>query len=732
MARWYPLACAVMVTVSAEVAEKARISAEKARDRRERYEDKWRRENGMYANRDQARERGERSHHAAGELKYRDYPFVMWDGEAPSDTGYSLFGSSSGYEICKPHLTTEECFDLLLQAQREDPKVIHFWFGGRYDWDEITRQSIPLNKLARLKNGGALHWHGYRLTEIEGKVYTIQKEGVSVRIFEVSGWFHSAYATALRNYGIGVDNCMHGRIHCAGATGHACKCQCTLCRIELGKSKRGTETYADIATIRRYMRDELALGSPLMNRIRKITADAGFDLRSWYGPSALAKQLLTRNKVRDAMAECPRAVNDAACYAFAGGRFEPFRGGIITVPLDEADENSAYMHAALDLPNLAKGQWRYGKYFEPGKFAVYHIKYNDKSQPFDIMKPQPLFRRMSSGMVCWPKRVEGWYWGPEAELVKDDPGATFIESWIFDEDNVCDRPFAFVRELYRKRLVLQSLPDDNSSKQAEMAFKWALASIYGQLCRIVGWDKKRRKPPGTHQLEWAGYITSKCRAAMHMAAVSVGESLISIDTDSVTAMCHIDVPEGKQLGEWKVSHYDGGVYYQSGVYFAKTGDKWSKGKTRGTERRQNNSAGMSPELLSESIRTGMPIRLEPRRKYITTRMALNGQLAHHGEWRNHPGNVLEFGGGGKRYHNPKFCEKYCSGSVHVFMPALTGFSQRNIFDTFSVPHFLPWQHVGNSAAGPEIDLVEDLLWVDTEAIDADDEWLAELVRKETA
>jgi hypothetical protein len=346
------------------------------------------------------------------------------------------------------------------------------------------------------------------------------------------------------------------------------------------------------------------------------------------------------------------------------------------------------------------------------------------------MRPQPLFRRMANGMVCWPARVEGWYWSPEAELVKDDPAASFIESWVFEEEDTCDRPFAFVRELYRKRLLLQNLPDGNPSKQAEMAFKWALASIYGQLCRLVGWDKKHKTAPSTHQLEWAGYITSRCRADMHRAAIQAGDKLISIDTDSITTMGTVTVPEGRQLGEWKRADYDGGVFYQSGVYFARTGDAWSKGKTRGTERRQNNTAGMSPDLLSDSIREGMPIRLVPRRKYITTKMALNGQLEHHGEWREHPGNVLEFGGGGKRYHNKKMCQRYCSGNVHVFLPSPAGYSSSNIFDTWSVPHYLPWK----SNNQPEMDtsLLHDLLWSDTDSIDTDDEWLAELIRKESA
>src|SRR5215472_1131749 len=131
-----------LIAVPADMAERERIKYEKARARRERYEQRV------------GRKRHDLNESRIGGHKhtpYSEYRFVMWDGEAPQDTGYSLFGSSDGHEICKPHLTTEECFDLMLAAKQEDPETIFFWYGGRYDWDEITRQSVPLVRLSRLK-----------------------------------------------------------------------------------------------------------------------------------------------------------------------------------------------------------------------------------------------------------------------------------------------------------------------------------------------------------------------------------------------------------------------------------------------------------------------------------------------------------------------------------------------------------------------------------------------------
>lgn len=699
----------MIVGIPAEEAERARIAYERARERRRNYDA---RNNRARHDANESRENGH-----TRDVHYRDYVFVGWDGEAPADTGYSLFGSSAGHEICHPHLTTEECFDLLLDAKQENPFSIFIWFGGRYDWDEICRQSIPLRTLARLKEHGVVHWKDYKLTECEGKIYTISNGVTRVVIYEIFGWFHTAYARALRDYGTGTENCTHARDTCQDAS---CQCGCIVCRIEAGKDNRPEFTWADIKEITKYMRLELALMSPLMDRVRKLCLDAGFDPKGWYGPSALAKQALTRNKIYQYMDTCPEPVNEAACYAFIGGRFEEPCAGI-TGPGTTVDMNSAYMYAALDCPDLKQGTWRHGRNFEPGKFALYRVRYHDKTRPVDPFKIHPIPRRLRNGSVIWPHRVETWVWAPEAELVKDSPHAEFLESWVFDENAGAKRPFAFVKSLFEHRLALQALPKDNPSRQAEMAFKWCLASIYGQLARCVGWDKKKKLPPRTHQIEWAGYILSKCRAEMFKVAERCGNKLISIDTDSVTAMCDIDwVPIGRELGQWKKESFDTGLFYQNGVFYTESNGEWSKGKARGMERRNTGKLPVSPQLLTTAIQTLSPLKASPRRKYITTRMALNGQFKSHGQWKEHPGNTLYFGGGGKRYHNLKFCDRYCSGDLHRMMPHVP---LDNPFDFSSCKHKLPWKDADWKKFDPR--LIEDILFIDTERME---EWEVEIVK----
>lgn len=670
-----------------ELVDKAQAEWERKRDRQQR----WVKANPG------------KSHHSPDEIRYKDYRFVGWDGEAPKDVGYALFGSSDGDEICGKALTTVDFFELLISAKKRDKHTIFVWFGGRYDWDEICRRSIPLKKLSALKFGGTVHWNGYRIHEVPGKIYTIRRQvdgEPEVVLYEIHGWFHTPYAIALKNYQIGTP--------------------AEIERIISGKEDRPTFLWSEIEDIKEYYHLELKLMPPLMDRVRDIVLRAGFNPRGWYGPSALARELLTRHKVFKAKALCPDEVNNAACFAFAGGRFEGVRGGNIHVATWTYDKNSAYMHAALCLPNLAKGRWRHtnGQY-EPGKFAVYHILYRDNRQ-FYPLRIHPLFRRLKNGNVCWPARVEGWYWSPEAELVKDSPYAQFMEAWVFDEDDPTDRPFSFVKEVFRQRLLLQNLSPDNPSRVAEIALKWALAAIYGQLARVVGWDRKKRLPPRTHQIEWAGYILSHCRADMFRLGVKAGESLLTIDTDSVTSLCEIDGVElGKELGQWKVDKADETVLFQNGVFFTKHGGEWSKGKSRGVEKRAK-TPDLTPQMLIDAIEGDKDVKLTPRRKYITVKMALNGQYDAIGEWQDRPGNTLVFGGGGKRYHNRKLCWKYCSGEIHGFIPRPYGLEDP--FDIMSCPHVLPWKQKKTSGVHT------DTLWVNDDDL-LDEPWLAQLVEK---
>lgn len=628
--------------------------------------------------------RPDREHHP-------DRRFVGWDGEGPRDAGYALFGNSDGDEICQPRLSTAQCLNLLIEHKRQNRDTIDVWFGGDYDVSMILGD-LPRRCMAALHAYGKTTWKDWQLEHIPHKWFKVTHGAITVTVFDIHSFFDSGYYDALVSWEIGTPE--------------------DRAAIKKGKEGRADFIWIDIDSIRDYFRLELRLMPPLCDRLRDVFADAGYVPRSWYGPGALARMALRRHNVYDAMAVSPGPVAEAARYAFAGGRFELVKAGHFNQRIYNYDIHSAYPYFATMLPNLARGKWRYSERYEPNKFAVYRIHY-EAAIP-DSYRLYPLFRRLPNTGVAWPYRTTGWYWAPEAELVCNDPDATITGGWIFDEDDETDRPFAWLLEYYLRRQRLK-----NNKQAAEYTFKLIINSVYGQLAQRVGWNRKDGTPPGTHQLEWAGYITSACRAAVYKAARSVEDKIISIDTDGLYALAPIEVPIGDNLGDWEATEYDDGIFWQSGVYYLKRGDDWIKAKTRGIPKGTYTAEDLLKRVDSrESFKVYKNV-------FIGYGQADNGQWKARNTWERREHEYV-FGGSGKRSHLGRFggCNTHCSGDIHAL-------GQLQVFygpdgDPESAPHYLPWldngqemtdvKELGHFALSMEDPDSEELGWMKSQTL----------------
>lgn len=615
-------------------------------------------------------------------------PFIMWDGEGPQDAGYALFGNSENYELCHPYLGTTECLDLILACESDIPEAIHIWFGSNYDVSMICKD-LSWKHLSALRHFNKTVWQNYELEHIPGKWFQVKKDGVTAKLFDIHPFFQTSYVNALLSMEVGTSEDIE--------------------YLRSEKSRRSKFLYSEIETIADYWRTELRLGVLLANKLRSVFLESGFDVRSWHGPGSLANIAMRRHGVFDAMATTPPEVRIAARYAFAGGRFEMFRGGNIKGTIYNADIHSAYPHFARQLPNLASGRWRRTRNFESGKFGVYNIGYRARDRhPLSVY---PLWRRYASGEVGWPDRCEGWYWTPEAALVADNDDASFIDGWVFDEDDISDRPFAWLAEYYDRRRYLKKI-----GSPLEFTFKLIINSVYGQLAQRTGWDRKHRTAPRSHQLEWAGYITSSCRAEVYKAAKKCGDKLISIDTDGIYAMCPIDgLDTGENLGQWECEEFDGGVFWQSGIYSLRIGDKWTKGKTRGIPKGQY----AATDLIA-ALEAGEPLRLT-KHSFIGYGLALNGQRDKMNTWQDTDHEIL-FGGQGKRYHNTQlWCgRKGCWNGVHEFIPRTVQFTPEA--SVASEPHYLPWLENDPIVEGKKRNISDETLF-DLNSLDEDEEWV---------
>jgi len=602
-------------------------------------------------------------------------PFCFWDGEEVKDGGYCLFGASVGGArpdattyILGKHLRTTDMLELLLDVAEACKSASHVAFAFDYDVNYILN-ALDWSYLSTLHGTGRVEWGEYVIEHIPHKIFKVKRGDRSIRIDDVFSYFRCRYDKALRKYNVG---------------GPA-----EIDEIAAGKDKRADFWWKDINEIRRYWGTEVSLGCDLMEKIRAMSHRAGYHVKAWYGPGALAAYSLTEHKTTDLMKPSPPRVHGAALSAYAGGWFERYRMGVHDGPVFTWDINSAYVYAMSLLPDLSTGHWEHVIFPDKEvarsvRFGLFRVAWKPDFNAY--MRachgvPLPLFHRDSNGSIHRPTGpTDVWLWNPEAANASATPYAKLMEGWIYHDDGT--EPFKWVDDMYTLRLALQAENDPS-----EKILKWAMASYYGRLAQRAGWNERTNRIPRFHQIEWAGWITSKCRAMVFQAAFQAGcdGGLVSVDTDGIISTCPItDLPNGlgNQLGRWKAETYDGLIYLQNGVYWLQRDGKWEDPKLRGIPRTR-----LSPEIGLEALRNGGLMTLS-RRTFTGYGAALQGRRGDWLTWGDHDLKISAQQAG-SRIHVPQVC-RTCLGGVTGLDVALHDLAVMPARGSFSTPHKLPW------------------------------------------
>lgn len=622
--------------------------------------------------------------------------FIAWDGEATQDAGYCLLGNSTGEYVKGKNLSTEDMLGLICESGDRHPGSFHVSFSFGYDVNNILKD-IGWVRIAVLHKTGNVKWGGYKLRHIPGKSFTVSKLDkndkplVTVRIDDVFSYFRGRYDRVLIKHRIGTPE--------------------EQAIVTAGKEDRKDFMWKDMEEIQRYWEMELRLMVDLMDSLRVDINAAGMYIGQWHGPGALAAHSLKTHKMGQYKEATPDDILEPVRIAYSGGWFERYKVGVHRGPVYTADINSAYAYGIALLPNLADAKWRYVKDPDPElaatvRFGLFHIncepsaeenflRYIQTSQGI----PAPLFMRDRNGGNSHPVSVDGWYWNPEARLVRRDHACRFLEAWILEDDGTY--PFQWVEEMYEERLELKRW-----GNPAEKALKYTMASLYGRVAQRSGWDEKKRVSPRWHQLEWAGFITSVCRSMLFEASHHIGtqDGLISNDTDGVMATVpfgELRNGKGPGLGQWEMDEFDGVIYVQNGVYWLRKDDPewwdkhpmedregypWLKPKMRGIPSGKITKPTEGPALALDAL-SGDGIIRYSRHNFVGYGAALQSRRQTWRTWVDQDIELSMFHSG-NRQHVPKLCRS-CKRGVGM-ADGLHDLALVPNGDRVSFPHRLPW------------------------------------------
>lgn len=558
--------------------------------------------------------------------KWLSREFVAWDGEGVSrDDGshdYLILANSREESIRSiHHLTTEQILNFVLT--RSVKGTINIIYGASYDWN-MWLSDFTQDEMQTLYDNQEIRWHGYLIRWRRGKTFHIMKDGMSALFYDVVSFFQCSFVKACDSY-LGdrfVDRDM----------------------IVQNKMLRSSFRESDLDEIATYNRAELINLVQLMTELRERLFRVGLKPGRWDGPGAIAVALLGRENIKDHMQQAPETVAPAIRSAYFGGRFEVVKCGHVERTAYEYDINSAYPWGLLDVPSLHGGTWVHHDGYMESAFAVYHVRYVG-STPTTF--PQPLPSRYADGTVAFPQQVTGWYWGPEylaARAYVDMYGGELevIETWAFNP--VTDvKPFAFVAKLFAERRILKAAGDG-----AHVGIKLGLNSLYGKLAQQVGWRISRTGElsiPPYHQLDWAGYVTAKCRAAVLTVALPHLDKVIAWETDAMFTEVPLDVETGSDLGQWEYTEFQDLTYLQSGMYFATTSDGEVVEKTRGVDRGE-----VTRDKVLDALRSGLSHLPAKLTRFMAIGIALQGRWQTWRRWETHAKNMALTPTDGKRGH----------------------------------------------------------------------------------
>lgn len=545
-------------------------------------------------------------------------------------------------------LSTSECLEFLIEGKRKYPDAVHVGYGLGYDvnmWCRGRGGQVPYEHMKMLMYKHRVFWNWYKMEYIARKYFVLssyervygdkrnKQPSDSMVIWDALSFFQESFIDAL-----------------SGVFGDLGLKELGIDIIKAGKASRADFTEDDLQSGRLldYVTCEVSALCDLMYTFRENCRDCGVQLTRYDGAGAGAAALMRKHKIAELTEKVnmltPPELDLPVKVAYGGGHSEMYMYGHTDGKVYHYDVRSGFPSKMPTMPDLGDGMWEHNGVDDyigitRGEFALYKVywdfryvldRFGKRHHPNPFNTMWPFFYRMpwEEPRIMYPPQGYTWVWSPEllVALMNRDYFAgdlRVLEQWVFRPNNPNSYPFAFIRDIYDKRMKYKSVGADGQA----LALKLFMNAMPGKMAQAVGYNGRYRERPPYFNLMYAGWIQSAVRAQVMEAMMQNPKAIIAVATDGIWSIAPLALDVGEGLGQWEAEVLDRFTSVQAGIYFTNK----SAGEPIYHYRGFNQGSISESEIRQKWAERGYSVSV-PTRRFIGMGTALRSEEAYKNEW----------------------------------------------------------------------------------------------------
>ncbi|MCM8808325.1 MAG: hypothetical protein NC926_10405 [Candidatus Omnitrophica bacterium] len=421
--------------------------------------------------------------------------------------------------------------------KKKNTKTLNFFYNINFDFNAIIKH-LPKDKIKELYIANEVEYNGYKIEFIPGKYFSVSKNKMKVRFYDLYNFINLSLNTA--------------------------------CKLYLGKEKIGEakefEKYwkkdKDFAI--KYCIHDCVLTKELGEKIFKEFKKLDIYYHKPYSFGKLSEVYFIKKCKVPTINRLSSDILKSFLKCYKGNWIEQIKIGYFK-NIYEYDINSAYPYALTHIINWNKGFWTKNiKNLDECYYAYFDVVVDiDDFIPVITLKWKYFNINPIGKFNC---QITKW----EYEMVKDK--IIFIDKFI-----------GFVPYKYDYFLKNEILNLYQKRKEHEY-LKTIMNSLYGKFMQM-------NEDIYTGNL-WnpvvSSFITTMLRYIIKNSIKGYEDYIISINTDCFYSEKEIkNIPVSDKIGEFKMKKWDEGIFINNGIYHLRNSNGEEKIRIRGFETNLN-------------------------------------------------------------------------------------------------------------------------------------------------